>query len=125
MLELPSWVVYLGVELLILLIVVIIFLMVAWQRSSAKHRRLAMELAGQLKENKRKLKDCQGGHADQDANSQKKQPEGDSNALREEIEILKVQLEQARNNPFMQEKIDALTAENEDLQAELNSLRDQ
>jgi len=39
------------------------------------------------------------------------------------IEALKIELEQARNNPFMQEKIDALTAENQDLQAELDALR--
>jgi len=114
MLELPSWMVYLGVELIILLIAVTVFLMVAWQRSSAKYRKLTAELAAQLKENKRKLKNLKDSTPDTNA---------DNNILREEIETLKTQLEQARNNPFMQEKIDALTAENEDLQAELDGLR--
>lgn len=125
MLELPSWMVYLGVELIILLIVVIVFLMVAWQRSSAKHHKLTRELAEQLKDKKRKLKDCEGGPPDDAAISKQGQSSEESKALRDEIETLKIQLEQARNNPFMQEKIDALTAENEDLQAELDSFRNQ
>lgn len=114
MLELPSWMVYLGVELIVLLIIVIVFLMVAWQRSSAKYRKLTTELAEQLKAKKRKLKDCKDTVPDSTA---------DSNTLKEEIKALKIELEQARNNPFLQEKIDALTAENQDLQAELDALR--
>jgi hypothetical protein len=123
MLELPSWAVYLGIELFILLIVVIVILMVAWQRSSTKYRKLTTELAEQLKDRKRKLKDCKDGHSENVAASNQTSSEEDSNALREDIKTLKIQLEQARNNPFMQEKIDALTAENEDLQAELDALR--
>ncbi|MBT8439739.1 MAG: hypothetical protein KJO91_08430, partial [Gammaproteobacteria bacterium] len=69
------------------------------------------------------LKDCKVSHKDNGADSKQNPSEEDNNALREEIETLKIQLEQARNNPFIQEKIDALTAENEDLQAELNALR--
>jgi len=106
--------VYLGVELIILLIAVTVFLMVAWQRSSAKYRKLTAELTAQLKDNKRKLTNLKDSTPGTNA---------DNNILREEIETLKTQLEQARNNPFMQEKIDALTAENEDLQAELDGLR--
>ena len=127
MLELPSWMVYLGVELIILLIVVIVFLMVAWQRSSSKYRKLTLELAEQLKDAKRKLKER--GNSQQEnpppVNQQENRPGDENNDLREEIETLKIQLEQARNNPFMQEKIDALTAENEDLQAELEAYRNQ
>jgi len=123
MTELPSWIIYLGVELIILLIVVIVFLMAAWQRSSAKYRKLTTELAEQLKHHKRRLKDCKNTPQDNTAASRPNQAEEDSNALREEVETLKIKLEQARNNPFMQEKIDALTAENEDLQAELDALR--
>ncbi len=114
MLELPSWMVYLGVELIILLIIVIVFLMVAWHRSSAKYRKLTAELAEQLKAKKRKLKDCKDTTPETNA---------EGTALQEQIEALKIELEQARNNPFMQEKIEALTAENEDLQAELDALR--
>ena len=123
MLELPSWIVYLGIELIILLIVVIVFLMVAWRRSAAKYRKLTMELAEQLKHKKRQLKDCKNGQSTPKPDNKANRPEADSKALTEEIEALKLQLEQARNNPFMQEKIDALTAENEDLQAELDALR--
>jgi len=123
MTELPSWIIYLGVELIILLIVVIVFLMMAWQRSSAKYRKLTTELAEQLKQHKRRLKDCKNTPPDNTAAGRSNQAEEDSNALREELESMKIQLEQARNNPFMQEKIDALTAENEDLQAELDALR--
>jgi len=123
MTELPSWIIYLGVELIILLIVVIVFLMMAWQRSSAKYRKLTTELAEQLKQHKRRLKDCKNIPPDNTVAGRSNQAEEDSDALREELESMKIQLEQARNNPFMQEKIDALTAENEDLQAELDALR--
>jgi len=67
MTELPSWIIYLGVELIILLIVVIVFLMMAWQRSSAKYRKLTTELAEQLKQHKRRLKDCKNTPSDNTA----------------------------------------------------------
>lgn len=125
--QLPSWLVYLGAELIILLIVVIVFLMVAWQRSSEKNRKLTVELVEQLKDKKRKLNDCknQSASSPNAAEQVVEQNQEELKACQEENELLKIQLEQARNNPFLQEKIDALTAENEDLQAELTAIRSQ
>ena len=106
MMQLPTWAFWLGIELIGVLLILIIWLMLSWQKSSRRHR---LE-TGQLLEKLRQLESSSNN----------------STALEDchkQIQALHKQLQNERNNPFLQEKINALIAENEDLQEQLENLK--
>jgi predicted nuclease with TOPRIM domain len=108
--NIEPWIFWLGIEIIIALLAVIIVLMIAWLRSSKRHRRDVQQLLEKIH------------HLDALA-AAKSAPDGHVKALEGEIESLKKQLEHERNNPFLQEKIDALMTENEDLQEQIDNLK--
>ena len=110
----PTWAIALTIELIILLLLVVVFLAIGWRLSCRKKQKLVDKLQSQ---------NYQQENTQSSPEKTTKQPAKESNDLKEEVELLKIQLEQARDNPFLQEKIDALTAENEDLQAQLRALK--
>ena len=109
----PTWAIALTIELIILLLLVVVFLAIGWRISCRKKQKLVDILQSQINQQE---------NTQSSPEKTTKQPANASNDLKEEVELLKIQLEQARDNPFLQEKIDALTAENEDLQAQLRAL---
>ena len=112
----PNWAFVLTIELIILLILAIVFLAIGWRLSCRKKQKLVDKLQIQINQQNNQIHSIE--------NSQKNtEPENTSKDLQEEVELLKIQLQQARDNPFLQEKIDALTAENEDLQAQLSAYK--
>ena len=123
----PNWAIALTIEIIILLVLIIVFLAFAWRISSGKKQKLVEKLQAQLHQQQNQLNTHQGH--EKSADTQPSQPSTKaskaSKALEEEVELLKIQLAQARDNPFLQEKIDALTAENEDLQTQLQAYRAQ
>ena len=126
----PNWAIALTIEIIILLVLMIVFLAFAWRISSGKKQKLVEKLQAQLHQQQNQLNTHQGQEKSADTQpSQTSQPSTKaskaSKALEEEVELLKIQLAQARDNPFLQEKIDALTAENEDLQTQLQAYRAQ
>ena len=126
----PNWAIALTIEIIILLVLMIVFLAFAWRISSGKKQKLVEKLQAQLHQQQNQLNTHQGQEKSADTQpSQTSQTSTQaskaSKALEEEVELLKIQLAQARDNPFLQEKIDALTAENEDLQTQLQAYRAQ
>ena len=126
----PNWAIALTIEIIILLVLIIVFLAFAWRISSGKKQKLVEKLQAQLHQQQNQLNTHQGQEKSADTQPrQTSQPSTKaskaSKALEEEVELLKIQLAQARDNPFLQEKIDALTAENEDLQTQLQAYRAQ
>ena len=126
----PNWAIALTIEIIILLVLMIVFLAFAWRISSGKKQKLVEKLQAQLHQQQNQLNTHQGQEKSADTQpSQTSQTSTKaskaSKALEEEVELLKIQLAQARDNPFLQEKIDALTAENEDLQTQLQAYRAQ
>ena len=134
----PSWAVVLTIELIILLILIIVFLAIGWRLSCRKKQKLVDKLQTQLSLQNKQIQALEDSpksakaesapaSADQLDNQPGNQSDNQSDNLAgdqlEEVELLKIQLQQARDNPFLQEKIDALTAENEDLQAQLNAYK--
>ncbi len=130
----PSWAVVLTIELIILLILIIVFLAIGWRLSCRKKQKLVDKLQTQLSLQNKQIqaledssKSAKAESAPASADQLDNQPGNQSDNLAgdqlEEVELLKIQLQQARDNPFLQEKIDALTAENEDLQAQLNAYK--
>ena len=126
----PNWAIALTIEIIILLVLMIVFLAFAWRISSGKKQKLVEKLQAQLHQQQNQLNTHEGQEKSADTQpSQTSQTSTQaskaSKALEEEVELLKIQLAQARDNPFLQEKIDALTAENEDLQTQLQAYRAQ
>ena len=104
------WIFWLGIEIIVALLAVIIVLMMAWLKSGKRHRRDVQQLLEKI-------------HYLDAIAAAKSAPDGHVKALEEEMESLKKQLERERNNPFLQEKIDALITEHEDLQVQIDNLK--
>jgi uncharacterized ion transporter superfamily protein YfcC len=123
----PNWAIALTIEIIILLVLITVFLAFAWRISSGKKQKMIEKLQAQLHQQQNQLKTHKGQEKPADAQPSQTSTQASkaSKALEEEIELLKIQLAQARENPFLQEKIDALTAENEDLQTQLQAYRAQ
>ena len=129
----PNWAIALTIEIIILLVLMIVFLAFAWRISSGKKQKLVEKLQAQLHQQQNQLNTHQGQEKSADTQPSQTSQTSQTNtkasktskALEEEVELLKIQLAQARDNPFLQEKIDALTAENEDLQTQLQAYRAQ
>ncbi len=108
--HIESWLFWLGLEIIFMLLAIIIFLMIAWFRSTRRHRHDTRQLLQKI-------------HSLSTLSTQNSQPDKQLKACEAEIDNLKKQLEHERNNPFLKEKIDALIAENEDLQDEIDNLK--
>lgn len=117
--QVPGWLVFLGIELIIVLLITIVVLIILWKRTCNKHKQRASKLIDELHQQKNAYKSLK----DETLNLKSESDSSELAACREQVEILQLQLEQARENPFLQEKIDALTAENEDLQSQLQAYR--
>ena len=103
-LQIESWVVWLTIEFIVLLLIIIGLIMVLWIRDGKKNKQLTILLTQKLKKKSALLKEAKAQTSDVDEESYIQQ-----------IDSLKEQLLNEKNNPFLQEKIDALIAEIEDL----------
>ena len=146
--QLPSWLIWLSAEMIVMLVIISVWLMFAWQRSNAKLHEQILDLTDKLRQKSAAVRHSTNDqHKIHELQEQVKslkiqirsqtatqeEPPGRQNdghekqadELKQQIEALNKQLEFEKNNPFLQEKIDALLAENEDLQEEISNLRKQ
>ena len=105
--QIESWIAWLAIEFIVLLLIIIGLIMVFWIRDGKKYKQKVILLSQKLKKKSALLKEAKANSSDA--------PTVDEESYIQQIDALKEQLLNEMNNPFLQEKIDALIAEIEDL----------
>ena len=102
----PTWLFWLLIELIVTILALLVWTLISWKRAS-----------------RRQLQEIHRLQSPQQNRSPATADDAELADCQQQLRELQIQLEKERRNPFLQEKIDALTAENEDLQAELDNLK--